>query len=405
MTDCRSDRAVGTVFRATDVAAFAAALTGRLRTAGVPVDLTGAEAFSRGLPTATRAGAAGSPRSRLYWTARITLVRDKEDLPVFDAVFAAVFDAAGHAEGHSHAQPAAGSSADTYVPVDGRADGDDSGGGLPWATLPAAAEADDGAADGVRLPFRSPSALEGSADVPFGGLDAVELARLTAAVAAARWPTRRSRRREVAARGSRIALRPTLARARRSGWEPLILARERPVVRRRTVVLMCDVSQSMQQYAPAYLLLMRALARTTECEVFAFATSLTRLTPTMKRLSADAAVAEASEKVTDRFGGTRIATNINACLRSVHGSAVRGGVVLIASDGWDNDEPRDLGLAMARLRRRAHRVVWLNPRAAAPGFAPLTGPMRAALPYCDSLLPAHDTATLAGVVRAIASTV
>ena len=167
--------------------------------------------------------------------------------------------------------------------------------------------------------------------------------------------------------------------------------------------MLCDVSQSMQPYATAYLHLMRAVAVTTDAEVFAFATSLTRLTPALAGASAPAAIEAASAKVTDRFGGTRIGSNLRALLASHHGGALRGAIVIIASDGWDSDAPAELGAAMARLRRRAHRVIWLNPRAAAPGFAPLAGGMAAALPYCDELLPANTFAALADVVATVAA--
>ena len=110
---------------------------------------------------------------------------------------------------------------------------------------------------------------------------------------------------------------------------------------------------------------------------------------------------QATAKVTDRFGGTRIATSVLELLSSSRGNACRGAIVLIASDGWDSDPPGQLGVAMARLRRRAHRIIWLNPRMAAPGFAPEVASMAAALPFCDELLPADTIGALLDVVSAI----
>jgi uncharacterized protein len=107
--------------------------------------------------------------------------------------------------------------------------------------------------------------------------------------------------------------------------------------------------------------------------------------------------------VLDRFGGTRIATNIQALLSSHHGGSVRGAVVIVASDGWDSDSPEQLGAAMARLKRRAYRVIWMNPRAAAPGFEPRVATMAAALPYCDRHLPADTFRSLARVIAEIAA--
>ena len=100
--------------------------------------------------------------------------------------------------------------------------------------------------------------------------------------------------------------------------------------------------------------------------------------------------------MTDRFGGTRIATNLRALLTSHHADAVRGAVVVIGSDGWDSDPPDELAAAMARLSRRAYRMVWLNPRAGAPGFDPRVGGMAAALPYCDRMLPGRHLPGPAG---------
>ena len=120
--------------------------------------------------------------------------------------------------------------------------------------------------------------------------------------------------------------------------------------------------------------------------------------------SADAALALAEERVVDRYGGTHLARSLRDLLASRHGSRIRGGVLIIASDGWDSDPPEELGAVMARLARRARRVVWLNPRAAVPGFEPLVGSMAAALPYCDDFLPAHTVAALPDVFAAISST-
>jgi uncharacterized protein len=128
-------------------------------------------------------------------------------------------------------------------------------------------------------------------------------------------------------------------------------------------------------------------------EVFAFSTSLTRLTPVLSHRSAEVALQRANAQVTDRYGGTFIGRSLNALLApgySGHGNLLRGAVVIIASDGWDADPPEVLGHAMARLRRRAEVLVWLNPRAAQREFQPLAGSMAAALPFCDLFLPAHS---------------
>jgi uncharacterized protein with von Willebrand factor type A (vWA) domain len=168
--------------------------------------------------------------------------------------------------------------------------------------------------------------------------------------------------------------------------------------------MLCDVSQSMQAQAAAYLHMMRALALVADAEVFAFATALTRLTTVLAHREPTVAVAAATEAVADRFGGTRIAANVRALLTSHHGDAVRGAIVIIGSDGWDSDPPAELAAAMARLRRRAYRVIWMNPRAGAPGFEPRVAAMAAALPYCDALLAADTFRSLGGVLAELSST-
>ncbi len=372
------------MLRGIDRAAFAVALADRLRHAGVPAGLTEVDDFVRAL-------AASPPveMSTLYWTARISLVRRHAHLAAFDRVFAAVFAYAPPLPLTRSAAPP-GRRDDVHVPVPGDTDDAGPGGGLPWATLPPAVTEARESEAAMRLPERRPSALAVLADRPFEELDGAQVALLGDALraAVAGWPTRRTRRHAIGPAGRRVALRPTIARARRTAWEPVEVVRERPVRRPRRVVLLCDVSESMRAQATAYLHLMRAFAVVADAEVFAFATTLTRLTVALRHPSGAVADTQASATVTDRFGGTRIATNLRALLASHHGDAVRGAVVVIGSDGWDSDPPGELAAMMARLRRRAYRIVWLNPRAGAPGFVPRVAGMAAALPYCDRLLPA-----------------
>jgi uncharacterized protein len=161
----------------------------------------------------------------------------------------------------------------------------------------------------------------------------------------------------------------------------------------------------MQPYAAIYLHLMRAAVLRQagiRPEVFAFSTSLTRLTSVLSHRSAEVALEHANAKVLDRYGGTFIGRSVGALLAPPHGNALRGAVVIIASDGWDSDPPEVLGHAMARLRRRAELLVWLNPRAARSEFQPLAGSMAAALPYCDLFLPAHSLTGLHELLLALA---
>lgn len=382
------------LLRGVDLAAFAVALVDRLRGAGVAVSAVG----SAGLVEAMRV-LAPAHRSRLYWAARLTLVSRVDDLPAFDEVFDAVFGDAVLGLDPVSLKRALNSS---LTPA-GRASTDsksvEDGDGLPWTTRPASLTGAAHAPVGSAVPELLPSRLVAHADTPFEQFDAAELRRIGAWLESAqtRWPHRRTLRRQRHPAGRHVDLRGTIKASRTTGWEPLRVARTRRRVRPRRVVLICDVSGSMQPYATVYLHLMRATAvRRTglRAEVFVFATTLTRLTAALSHRSAETALARANEKVIDRYGGTHLGRSIGTLLALPHGNALRGAVVVIASDGWDADAPDTLRHAMSRLRRRAHLVIWLNPRAAAPGFAPLAGSMAAAMPFCDHFLSAHSLAGL-----------
>ncbi len=395
------------MLRRTDRAAFAVALVSRLRAHGVRVGTTGLADFVRALEAAPP-----DSRSSLYWTARITLVGRHSELTAFDAVFAAVFDsAAGEPGSHRRSSldtaPTRGRPDDSHAAWQGRSAGaDEPGSGLPWLTLPPATGYSEDSDSPFAVPQRLPSEVAGLADIPFEQLTAAETELLGRWIETALqvWPTRTSRRVAVGASGHRISIRETIGRARRTGWEPIHLVRVKPVERPRRVVMLCDVSQSMQAQAAAYLHLMRALVLVSDAEVFAFATTATRLTTVLAHRSAEVAIEQATSKVVDRFGGTKIATNIQGLLSSLHGGSMRGAVVIIGSDGWDSDSPAELAAAMARLRRRAYRVIWMNPRAAAPDYEPRVATMAAALPYCDAFLPADTFRSLLGVVAEIGRT-
>jgi uncharacterized protein with von Willebrand factor type A (vWA) domain len=218
---------------------------------------------------------------------------------------------------------------------------------------------------------------------------------------------RRSRRRRPVRRARRHAhpdLRRTVRRSLRSGGEPIERASLVPSRRPRRVVLLCDISGSMEPYARATLrFLHSAVAGRGGVEAFALGTRLTRLTRELSSRDPDAALAAAARQVPDWSGGTRL----GAALREfndrwgVRGMA-RGAVVVIVSDGWDRGDPAELGEQMGRLARVAHRVVWVNPLKASPGFAPLAGGMAAALPHVDEFVEGHSLASLQKLAEVIA---
>lgn len=377
-----------------DLAAFAVGVVARMRAAGVTVAASGPTLFVQALRSL-------KPRSRseLYWAARLTLVDRIDDLAAFDAAFDAVFGEVSIGLEPPARRLQRGAAA-ASVPGANVGDGPTlDAGGLPWVTRPSVIGAAERLDSTVAVPDVLPSRIVARADEPFERFDVGDLRLLGTWLeqAAGRWPQRRSMRSEVNRHGKRVDLRETIRASRATGWEPLLLARTRRRRRPRRMVLVCDVSRSMQPYATIYLHLMRATAlRRTGIhpEVFAFSTSLTRLTAVLSHRSPEVALDRANAKVSDRYGGTHLGRSVAKLLSPPHGSALRGAVVIIASDGWDSDPPEVLERALARVSRRAELLVWLNPRAAQPEFRPVAGSMAAAIPYCDVFLPAHSLTAL-----------
>jgi uncharacterized protein len=222
------------------------------------------------------------------------------------------------------------------------------------------------------------------------------VARELIAQLARRGPLRRSRRtRASRKRGHAPDLRRVLRASMRTAGEPIERHWRTPTTRPRQLVLVCDVSGSMSPYARMLLQYLHAcVAARRRVEAFAFGTRLTRITNELGGRDHDRALERAAEAVVDFAGGTRIGASL-AELNRVHGRRLgRGAVIVILSDGWDRGDPEQLGEEMARLRRSAYRLVWLNPLAAHPGYEPLTRGMRAAIPFADELLAGNNLESL-----------
>jgi uncharacterized protein with von Willebrand factor type A (vWA) domain len=221
-------------------------------------------------------------------------------------------------------------------------------------------------------------------------------------------PRRASRRRSPDPRGDRLDLRRLVRRSLRSGGDPVEQAwRARKVVPRKLVVL-CDVSGSMDAYSRALLLFLHAVVGSGPgVEAFGFGTRLTRLTPDLATRDPEAALAQATLTAVDWGSGTRIGESL-AEFNATYGRRAlsRGAVVVIVSDGWERDDPALLEREMAKLARAAYAVVWVNPLKGSPEYQPLAGGMRSALPFVDRFLPGHNlrsleelAAVLAGIER------
>jgi uncharacterized protein with von Willebrand factor type A (vWA) domain len=233
-------------------------------------------------------------------------------------------------------------------------------------------------------------------------------------------PPRRTRRYRPRRDGNRPDLRATLRHARRTGGEPIKLARKAVTTRPRRLVVLCDISGSMEPYARAMLQLIyyaggtggaggvgggngtAARGRGARTEVFTFATRLTRLTRTLAASRPDTILVLAGQAAPDWSGGTRIGPALKE-FNDVYGcrGMARGAVVLIISDGWETGDPALLGWQMARLSRVAHKIVWANPRTQSPRYRPEVGGMAAAWPYCDAVVSAHSLNALDDLVAAL----
>jgi len=221
-------------------------------------------------------------------------------------------------------------------------------------------------------------------------------ARRLLAHLARRGPTRISRRTRPTRRRREVHdLRATVRLSLRHGGEFVERRYRAPAERPRRLVLVCDVSGSMAPYARMLLQYVQAcVAARARVEAFVFGTRLTRVTRELGGRDPDRALRRAAEAVDDWSGGTRIGAAL-AELNRVHGRRIgRGALVVVLSDGWDRGDPHELTTEMARLRRCAHRIVWLNPLAADERYEPLTRGMVAALPHVDHLIPGNSIASL-----------
>ncbi|MBW4032509.1 MAG: VWA domain-containing protein [Acidobacteria bacterium] len=389
-----------------DTAVLAVALAVALRRAGIPstpdrsVWLVDAVHL---VPPRTR--------SELYWTCRAVFVTSTQQVPRFDAVFEAIFGGA---------EDPADSRGDPNAPelevVRRRTAADDRpitsapGGGPAGPTPPAAAGSDDSGTgeeqEGTDAFLLAASDEERLHDASFAALDPDELDRIRRLVAALALATPlRPGRRDRSSRHAHdaIDMRRTVRAARRSGGDAVRLLHSRQLPRPRPLVLLGDVSASMEPYTRVFLSLMHAAVVSADAEAFVFATRLTRLTRHLAVRDPDRALEHATAGTADWASGTRLAHGIRAFIDE-HGrrGIARGAVVVILSDGWAQDDPEEIERQMARLARLAHRIIWVNPRKASVGFQPLVGGMAAALPFCDAFVSGHSYTALQDLVGVIA---
>ncbi len=216
---------------------------------------------------------------------------------------------------------------------------------------------------------------------------------------------RRTRRKRRVPHGEHLDLRLVVRRNIKYGGEFLDLAWKDVKFRTRPLVVLCDISGSMERYSRLLLHFLHALTNGLEnVETFLFGTRLTRITRQIKRRDVDEAVDEVVKVVPDWGGGTRIGDTLKVFnYRWARRVAAHGAVVLLISDGWDRGDPQVLGREIARLQRNCFRLIWLNPLIATPDFQPLTQGLRAALPYVDDFLPVHNLDSLESLARVLSA--
>lgn len=298
------------------------------------------------------------------------LVHRREDFAAFDQAFARFFF-----------QSSPGSRAPVDPPRDTSA-----WQGLETGGVTSTPDADAAPAAAA---IRNWSDAERIADKDFALLNEREVAVARDAINQLTWtPGRRRTRRWIAGRGPRIDLRRALASSRRTGGDILTLPRKTRRLRPRPIVLLCDVSGSMERYSRTLLHFAHALSRRRgRVEAFLFSTRLTRITLALRTSRADAAIGAAARSVQDWSGGTRIGGALRAFQQRWRQALHAGAVVVLISDGWDRGDPRILREEIARLRRSCHRLIWLNPLIGTADYAPLTQGLQAALPFVDDFLP------------------
>lgn len=327
-------------------------------------------------------------RADFYHTLQTMLVRRAQDLPVFDYAFRAFWR-----------PPRATATSPTSQAADQMTRLPPAEGGVP-PSRPASDPTDARGDSALRL--EQVAALSyGTGQVSrskdFATFTDDEVAQARAMLASLRWELgTRTTRRWQAGHGHAIDIRRAVRHNLRFGGELVVLPRRTRRTRTRPLLLLCDVSGSMERYSRMLLHFVHTLAGGFDhVETFLFATTLTRVTTRLTRHGVDDVVPSLPRHVPDWGGGTRIGEALHRFhvdwSRRVMSHAP---VVLLISDGWDRGKPARLGAEMARLQRSCHRLIWLNPLLGSPHYQPLTRGMQAALPHIDDFLPIHNLASL-----------
>ncbi|HET7727328.1 MAG TPA: VWA domain-containing protein [Candidatus Limnocylindrales bacterium] len=383
-----------------------------LRAAGLHVDLAAAIDFSRAIGLIDV-----SERETVREVGAAVFVRRRDDRPTYDRVFDRFWRRRGRklpgGPPELGAAPDAeredGTPGPAEQPGEGEGRGEDQP--SPFAVQTGGDSEGDAPIEGVTI---SPDAYSAGEVLRHRDFDRMTVQELRDAerfvdLLTPRLELRRTRRHELHPHGRRIAPRAMFRRSLGTGGEITSWVWRRPIKRPRQLVVLCDISGSMERHSRLLLRFVQALARTKEvrAESFVFGTRLTRVTRLLKDRDRDRALARVADSVNDWAGGTRIGESFREFNHRWARRTLRtSGVVIVVSDGWDRGDPNLVAAETARLRRNCHRLVWLNPLASAPGYQPLAAGMRAAYPFIDDFVPAGTLASLErlGEILAGAST-
>ena len=324
----------------------------------------------------------------VYWALRTTLVSRAEDLDSFDRAFAAWFLRSPSRPPYRGAELAERPTRLSERTRTDRVDGDERSGG-----------------ESIEIGWSDHEVLRRKDFAAMTPEEFAHLAKAIGKVAAAR-PLRRSRRLRPHSRGRRLDMRRLARRSLARGGDPIERTFRRRIDVPRKLVVLCDVSGSMEAYTRALLLFLHAVVGSgRRVEVFVFGTRLIRLTDDFRTRDPEQALAAAAKRVVDWAGGTRIGESLRT-FNNVWGrrALTRGAAVVIVSDGWERHDAALVAQEMQRLQRAAYAIVWVNPLKGNPDYQPLAGGMRAALPYVDRFVAGHNLVSLeelAGVLAGI----
>lgn len=327
-------------------------------------------------------------RNDVYWAAHATLIRRHEDTPIFDRAFAVFWDQRIAIDTNISQRELVSM---TLLIDDENAGADDTAG----------EPVDD--ENTIMLRFSSVETLREKDFAEYNPAELREAEQFMSSLRLAGPPKKSLRLIKTNRHGARHDIRRTMRASLQHDGEPIERYWREPSTRLRRLVVLLDISGSMEPYARALLRFMHAaVVGRQRVEAFTFGTRLTRITKELTSRDPDKALSQTSAQVSDWSGGTRL----GECLRTFNdkwgvGGMARGSIFVVLSDGWDRGDPEVLAEQMQRLNRVAYRVIWVNPLKVSPGYAPLARGMAAALPYIDDFVEGHSLEALQHLTEVI----